>query len=101
MYALDTVEKINADVRVVDASGVLSSVGLLQVRTGAGFGRLLSVLSCVDFCTESEREREHEVKMLGLVEVMERDRREDEAVRHLILERRRRYTSRSNNFEIT
>merc|ERR1712203_1265869 len=38
VYALDTIEKIKADVRIVDASGVLLSVGLLQVRTGAGFG---------------------------------------------------------------
>lgn len=46
VYALDTVEKINADVRVVDASGGLSNVGLLQVRTGAGFGRRLSACCC-------------------------------------------------------
>ena len=72
----------------MDASGVLSSVGLLQVRTGAGFGRHLSTWSCVDFCTESEREREraHKVKRLGLVEFMECHRREYEAARNRILE---------------
>ena len=37
-FALLAVAAASADVRLVDAAGSLSSVGLLQVNTDAGFG---------------------------------------------------------------
>lgn len=43
MYALESIDQIASSLRLVDAAGTLASVGLLQVRTEAGFGTVCGV----------------------------------------------------------
>ena len=63
VFALLAGAQCSADVRLLDAAGGLSNVGLLQVRTDAGFGTVCGAsAAAADATAPSKRARaQHEL----------------------------------------